>query len=67
MRQHMEELDNARKVYEEKNHEKNQLREEWEMRLEEKRKYNEIQEIVKAKEEEQRKKMDLLAKAAEWI
>ncbi len=30
MKGHMEELGNAKKVYLEKNHEKNQLREEWE-------------------------------------
>lgn len=43
------------------------LREEWNHRQEERRKTEEINEIVQRKEDENRKQMELLTRAAEWI
>lgn len=67
MRTHVEELKNAQNEFEEKAHEKNQLKEEWEQRLDEKRKHNEIQTIIKQKEEENERKRLLLDNAAQWV
>ena len=35
--------------------------------MSEKRKFDELQELIRVKEEQQRKKMETLAKAAEWV
>ena len=67
LRTHVEELKNAENEFGEKAHEKNQLKEEWEQRLEEKRKHDEIQAIIQRKEDEHRKKMELLDNAAQWV
>jgi hypothetical protein len=55
------------KELDDKFYELNQLKSEWEQRLEENRKQQEIQKIIERKETEQRKKMELLTRGAEWI
>ena len=51
----------------EQEHERDQLKEEWEQRCEEQRKYNEIQEIVERKEKQHRDKMEALTRAAQYV
>jgi len=50
LRIHVDELNNAKKVYDEKDHERNQLRAEYEVRMNEKRKFEELQEVIRQKE-----------------
>jgi hypothetical protein len=57
----------AQNALKEKEHERNQLKEEWEQRCEEQRKFNEIQKIVERKETEQREKMEQITRGAQWV
>jgi len=51
----------------EKEHERDQLKEEWEQRCDEERKYKEIQAMVEKKEKMHRDKMDALNRAAQYV
>ena len=51
----------------EKEHERDQLKKEWEQRCDEERKYKEIQAMVEKKEKMHRVKMDALYRAAQYV
>ena len=53
--------------YEETNRDLGYVQEDYKQRLEERKKREEILEIMKKKNEEQQKQIDLLNKASEWV
>lgn len=67
MKLKQEEKADSQKKLDEVLHELQIYKDDWEKRKEEKRKYNEIQDIIKRKEEEQRKQREALDKAAQYI
>lgn len=67
MRSHTDALTMVKDALKEKVHERDQLKEEWEQRQEEQRKYKEIQEIVEFKEKLHRDKLESLTRASQYV